>query len=57
MPIEDDDIAMSTNRFTSDTTYDDAGEVIADNKFREMGFGYNANGRQVKATKTNRPDA
>jgi YD repeat-containing protein len=28
-----------------------------DNKFREMGFGYDANGRVVKATRANTPDA
>jgi RHS repeat-associated protein len=31
--------------------------VIADNKFRSMGFSYDANGRQVKATKANVADA
>ena len=56
-PIEDGHISKTTNRFTSDTTYDDAGQVIADNKFRELGFAYDANGRQVKATKTSQPDA
>src|SRR5690606_33183330 len=56
-PIEDGDISKSTNRFTSDTTYDEAGNVIADAKFRSMGFGYDANGRMVKSTKTSQPDA
>ncbi len=56
-PIEESDISKTTNRFTSGTTYDDSGQVIADNKFRELGFAYDANGRQVKATKTNQPDA
>jgi RHS repeat-associated protein len=31
--------------------------VVADNKFRSMGFAYDANGRQVKATKANVADA
>jgi RHS repeat-associated protein len=35
----------------------DAGNVTTDNKFRTMAFGYDANGRMVKATKTSVPDA
>jgi RHS repeat-associated protein len=58
-PIEDTDISKSTNRFTAatGTTYNDAGQVIADSKFRAMSFGYDANGRMVKATRANVPDA
>ncbi len=56
-PIEDADISKQTNRFMTETTYDDAGQVINDAKFRDMGFAYDANGRQVKATKENTPDA
>jgi YD repeat-containing protein len=58
-PIEDNQIEKNTNRFTSatGTTYNEAGMVIADNKFRSMGFSYDANGRQVKATKANVADA
>lgn len=37
--------------------YDKAGNVTTDNKFRTMGFAYDANGRKVKATKTSVPDA
>jgi RHS repeat-associated protein len=48
--IENADISKSTNRFTTNTTYNDAGMVIADNKFRSMNFSYDANGRQVNAT-------
>ena len=55
--IEDPDISKSTNRFTTGTTYDDAGQVIQDNKFRSIGFSYDANGRVVKATKASTPDA
>ncbi len=51
------DIDKATNRFRTGTTYDDAGQVIGDSKFRELAFAYDANGRQVKATKTNQPDA
>jgi YD repeat-containing protein len=58
-PIEETDISKATNRFTSatGTTYNEAGMVVADNKFRSMGFSYDANGRQVKATKANVADA
>ncbi len=56
-PIEDSDISKATNRFTTDTTYDEAGQVVNDAKFRNMGFAYDANGRMVKATKTGVPDA
>ncbi len=56
-PIEDADISKTTNRFTTGTTYDDAGQVINDAKFRSMSFAYDANGRQIKATRANVPDA
>ena len=58
-PIEDADIDRTTNRFTTatGTTYNEAGQVVTDNKFRTMSFGYDANGRMVKATKTSVPDA
>jgi YD repeat-containing protein len=58
-PIEETDISKSTNRFTSgtNTTYNEAGMVVTDNKFCSMGFSYDANGRQVKATKANTSDA
>ena len=58
-PIEDSDIDKNTNRFTTSTsiTYNEAGQVISDNKFRLVSFGYDANGRMVKATKANVPDA
>lgn len=56
-PIEETDISKATNRFTTETAYDDAGNVVTDDKFRSMGFSYDANGRMVKATKTSVPDA
>jgi RHS repeat-associated protein len=58
-PIEETDISKATNRFTSatNTTYNEAGMVVGDNKFRSMNFSYDANGRQVKATKANVADA
>lgn len=46
VPIEDGDINKLTNRFNSGVTYDDAGRVIVDNKFRAMQYQYDANGRQ-----------
>ena len=49
-PIEDADISKSTNRFTTNTTYDDAGNVVQDNKFRLMNFSYDANGRMFKTS-------
>ena len=55
--IEDSDISKATNRFTSNTTYDDAGQVVSDNKFRSMNFAYDANGRQIKASRASVPDA
>ncbi len=55
--VESADISKSTNRFTANTTYDDAGNVTTDNKFRSMTFNYDANGRVIKAVKANTPDA
>lgn len=56
-PIEDADISKQTIRFATGTTYDEAGQVVNDAKFRAIGFGYDANGRTVKATKPGVPDA
>ena len=56
-PIEEGDINKSNNRLTTNTIYDDAGNVIQDNKFRDLNYSYDANGRMVKAIKTNVPDA
>ncbi len=56
-PIEDTDIDKSTNRFTVDTSYDVAGNVVTDDKFRSMDFVYDANGRVVKASRDQVPDA
>ncbi len=51
------DIEKADNRFRTNTSYDNAGNVVTDNKFRTMGFSYDANGRMVKATKVSTPDA
>lgn len=57
VPIEAGDIDKSKNQLATGTVYDDAGQVITDNKFRQMSFAYDANGRQIKASKANTPDA
>ncbi len=49
-PIENADIDKTKNRLTTGTTYDDAGQVVNDTKFRSMSFAYDANGRQVNST-------
>jgi RHS repeat-associated protein len=49
-PIEDGEIDKSTNRFTSNTQYDDAGNVTSDYKFRSMSYSYDANGRMVRTS-------
>ena len=46
-PIEDADISKATNRFTTNTVYDDAGNVTRDTKFRNRDFKYDANGRMI----------
>ncbi|MBK9156404.1 MAG: RHS repeat protein [Chloracidobacterium sp.] len=51
------DIEKATNRFRTSTTYDDAGNVTADSKFRQLGFSYDANGRLYKVTSSYGPDA
>ncbi len=51
------DIDKSKNQFRTGTNYDDAGNVTTDNKFRQMDFAYDANGRQIKATSSYAPDA
>ncbi|MEP6900602.1 MAG: RHS repeat-associated core domain-containing protein [Actinomycetota bacterium] len=56
-PVEAPDISRSTNRLTAGTTYDEAGNVTTDNKFRALSFNYDANGRVIKAIKANTQDA
>ncbi len=45
IPVEETDINKSTNRLTSGTTYDNAGNVTVDQKFRGRQYRYDANGR------------
>jgi RHS repeat-associated protein len=56
-PIEDADIDRTKNRLATNTVYDEAGNVVADNLFRNSGFSYDGNGRQTKVTRANTPDA
>lgn len=48
--IEDSHISKSTNRFTSASVYDDAGNVTQDTKFRSLNYSYDANGRMYKTS-------
>lgn len=50
--IEDADISQSSNRFTTNTAYDNAGNVTQDTKFRSLNFSYDANGRVFKTSNT-----
>ena len=50
--IEDSHISKTSNRFTTATAYDDAGNVTQDTKFRNSNFGYDANGRMVATSST-----
>jgi RHS repeat-associated protein len=46
-PVEDSDISQNTNRFTfSQLSYDNAGNVTVDTKFRGRQYRYDANNRQ-----------
>jgi RHS repeat-associated protein len=50
--VEDTHIAKTTNRYTSGVTYDPAGNITLDNKFRGRQYQYDANGRQKWAALT-----
>lgn len=47
---EEADISKSTNCLTSNTIYDDVGNVTQDTKFRNLKFAYDANGRMIKTS-------
>src|SRR6266851_4000155 len=47
---EDSDITQATNRFASSVTYDDAGNILTDQKFRQLKFQYDANNRQQQSS-------
>ena len=55
-PIESSDISKATNHFTTDTQYDDAGNVVQDTKYRNQNFWYDANGRMYKTQRINFPN-
>jgi RHS repeat-associated protein len=44
--VEQGDISTETNRYLSGVTYDDAGNITADPRFRNLRYGYDADGRQ-----------
>jgi len=54
IPVVSSDITASTNRFISSgstpVTYDAAGNITQDAKFRSMNYTYDANGRQLSAS-------
>jgi len=52
---DESDIDKATNRFSSstNTTYDESGNVITDNKFRNLSYRYDANGRQIWTQNSN----
>jgi RHS repeat-associated protein len=47
---EDSDITQPTNRFASNVTYDYAGNITVDSKFRQLKFQYDANNRQKQSS-------
>lgn len=47
------DYSTSTNRFVSNVSYDNAGNVTQDNKFRGLSYTYDANGRMTVADSVN----
>jgi RHS repeat-associated protein len=56
VPVVNTDIVETTNRFISNgltpITYDAAGNITSDTKFRGMNYSYDANGRQTFAERT-----
>ena len=51
--VEPADIDKATNRFTSGVTYDAAGNVTADPRFRNLEYQYDANGRMKQSSQPN----
>lgn len=47
------DYSTSTNRFVSNVTYDNAGNITQDNKSRGLSYSYDANGRMTLADSVN----
>jgi YD repeat-containing protein len=49
--VSSSDYSSSTNRFGSSlATYDNAGNITTDSKFRSLNYAYDANGRQASAS-------
>ena len=51
--VEAGDYDLTNNRFQADMAYDEAGNIIADPRFRDMIYGYDANGRQDYSAQAN----
>lgn len=47
--VEDNQIDKTTNRLSSGVTYDNAGNITVDSKFRNRKFAYDANNRQKQS--------
>jgi RHS repeat-associated protein len=47
--VEAGDVDQSTNRFNSGVTYDNAGNITVDSRFRNLQFQYDANNRQKQS--------
>ena len=47
---EDSDITQATNRFASNVTYDYAGNILTDQKYRQLKFQYDTNNRQKQSS-------
>lgn len=48
--VEAGQVDPATNRFNSGVTYDDAGNVTVDSRFRNLAFQYDANNRQKQSS-------
>jgi hypothetical protein len=48
--VESGSFSSTTNRFTSGVTYDNAGNITVDSKFRNLSFQYDANNRQRQSS-------
>lgn len=48
--VESGQVDPATNRFNSGVTYDNAGNVTVDSKFRNLAFEYDANNRQKQSS-------
>ncbi|MBV9957315.1 MAG: RHS repeat protein [Acidobacteria bacterium] len=51
--VELGEIDLATNRYTSGVTYDYAGNVTSDPRFRNLAYQYDANGRQKQSSASN----